>query len=46
MTTVAVSSLPQGTSVTLRNVTKSFGTTKVLNGLDLNIHSGELVALL
>ena len=34
MTTVAVSSLPQGTSVTLRNVTKSFGTTKVLNGLD------------
>ena len=46
MTTVAVSSLPQGTSVTLRNVTKTFGTTKVLNGLDLNIHSGELVALL
>ena len=46
MTTFAVSSLPHGTSVTLRNVTKSFGTTKVLNGLDLNIHSGELVALL
>ena len=46
MTTVAMSSLPQGTSVTLRNVTKSFGTAKVLNGLDLNIHSGELVALL
>ena len=46
MTTTTARPASQGTSVTLRNVTKSFGTATVLNGLDLDIHPGELVALL
>ena len=35
-----------GTSVSLRNLSRSFGTTRALDGLSLEIAPGELVALL
>ena len=32
--------------LTLQGIRKSFGPTEVLHGIDLNIHAGEVVALL
>ena len=37
---------PEGTPVSLRNLTRAFGATKALDGMSLDIAPGELVALL
>ena len=42
----AASGSPDGTPVSLRNLTRAFGTTKALDGMSLDIAPGELVALL
>lgn len=34
-----------GTQLHIRNVNKSFGATRVLSGIDLNIKQGEFVAI-
>ena len=42
----AASGSPEGTPVSLRNLTRAFGATKALDGMSLDIAPGELVALL
>jgi putative spermidine/putrescine transport system ATP-binding protein len=42
----AASGSPDGTPVSLRNLTKAFGATKALDGMSLDIAPGELIALL
>jgi putative spermidine/putrescine transport system ATP-binding protein len=44
--TAGVAGTREGTSVSLRNLTRVFGTTKALDGMSLEIAPGELVALL
>jgi putative spermidine/putrescine transport system ATP-binding protein len=44
--TAAASGSPEGTPVSLRNLTRAFGATKALDGMSLDIAPGELVALL
>jgi putative spermidine/putrescine transport system ATP-binding protein len=45
-TSAAASGSGEGTPVSLRNLTRAFGTTKALDGMSLDIAPGELVALL
>ncbi len=45
-TAAAASGSPEGTPVSLRNLTRAFGATKALDGMSLDIAPGELVALL
>jgi putative spermidine/putrescine transport system ATP-binding protein len=42
----AASGSPEGTPVSLRNLTRAFGATKALDGMSLDIAPGELIALL
>ena len=42
----AASGSPDGTPVSLRNLTRAFGATKALDGMSLDIAPGELIALL
>ena len=42
----AAASSPDGTPVSLRNLTRAFGATKALDGMSLDIAPGELIALL
>jgi putative spermidine/putrescine transport system ATP-binding protein len=44
--TTAVTGTREGTSVSLRNLTRVFGATRALDGMSLEIAPGELVALL
>jgi putative spermidine/putrescine transport system ATP-binding protein len=44
--TASVAGTREGTSVSLRNLTRIFGTTRALDGMSLEIAPGELVALL
>jgi len=42
----AASGSPEGTPVSLRNLSRAFGATKALDGMSLDIAPGELIALL
>jgi len=42
----SASGSPDGTPVSLRNLTRAFGATKALDGMSLDIAPGELIALL
>lgn len=41
----ATGSITRGTSVSLRDITRHFGHTAVLNGINLEVNSGEFVAI-